>query len=962
MIRKTSPDVLYFADSMPCQRIRGVTFWQRKILSFLHDPPEKPYDYSPEHERKASSYLQTLGLLGEWKQKQADWCAAAADRFIAPRGRSGTSLGGGVQFFHPLAGKKCSLSALDFPSQADGEKIISDSIPAFQSVSDDQSTFWNLWRLWLHYSVTHHSGQNHNAGNLAYLPADTRIPDTSIWNHCSVVSAIEATRADSGDLAPAFLIFQIGPVQEFIAQAQSTRDLWSGSFLLSWLMAHAMKACADELGPDTVIFPSLRGQPLYDWLERTRLEAAKFTTTDGTESDHFWNSLNLAENQRLPLTPGFPNRFLAIVPSDFHVQEKICSAFEKEWTNIAESCLAWLKDKGHPIEGTALELWRAQISNQWRIHWQVLPWSDAEAALSALSQIPSGSGATIHAAKAVAMAFQGDERKEDRDDRCFKNGKLDAGWAWSAHYQLCQYQLDARRQTREFDAWKGENKFVKDAFSGKEEAVVFDKWLDRAGSSREIGPLFRHKHPLGAPNLIKRIWHLAYLAEKRGFDRSEFAFPSVPSIAAEPWRDRVLRVIARGTPPWIDFLAFKHSVERAQTLLEFDASHLPADESKWLNKVDASIFHASYWENLKELDADESALRDSALTALRSLYRRVESKPDKYYAVLALDGDEIGKWLSGEKTPRVREVITDESVEWFEAKMPRESREWLAGHRPLSPGYHLQFSEALANFGLHCARRIVEHHGGRLVYSGGDDVLAILPADEAIACAIGLRKAFQGDPTLEKDYCEDFKIAPQGFVRLENCKPSEPSWNLLVPGPSATVSVGIAIGHIKEPLQDMIQEAQKAEKHAKNSLDRDALSIRLFKRSGEQVHWGAKFGSPAFKLSNYFAQHYRAPVDKPKKIMPISGKFPYRVCSMLSVYEAGDKLTTDLQQIAEKELEWIVKQNTEKSAEGQDFCKDTLRDHFSAYLADLIKTGGTLNDFCSLFAMEAFLARQGDER
>ena len=81
---------------MLCRRIRGVTLWRRKSLSFLHAPPEKPYDYSPEHERKASSYLQTLGLLSAWTQKQADWRAAAADRFIAPKGRPGTALGGGV--------------------------------------------------------------------------------------------------------------------------------------------------------------------------------------------------------------------------------------------------------------------------------------------------------------------------------------------------------------------------------------------------------------------------------------------------------------------------------------------------------------------------------------------------------------------------------------------------------------------------------------------------------------------------------------------------------------------------------------------------------------------------------------------------------------------------------------------------------------------------------------------------
>jgi hypothetical protein len=42
------------------------------------------------------------------------------------------------------------------------------------------------------------------------------------------------------------LKLQIGPVQEFIAQARSTRDLWSGSFLLSWFMAaglHQLEEC-----------------------------------------------------------------------------------------------------------------------------------------------------------------------------------------------------------------------------------------------------------------------------------------------------------------------------------------------------------------------------------------------------------------------------------------------------------------------------------------------------------------------------------------------------------------------------------------------------------------------------------------------------------------------------------------------------------------------------------------------
>lgn len=38
------------------------------------------------------------------------------------------------------------------------------------------------------------------------------------------------------------LHFTLGPVQGFIADARRTRDLWAGSFLLSWLTGQAMAA------------------------------------------------------------------------------------------------------------------------------------------------------------------------------------------------------------------------------------------------------------------------------------------------------------------------------------------------------------------------------------------------------------------------------------------------------------------------------------------------------------------------------------------------------------------------------------------------------------------------------------------------------------------------------------------------------------------------------------------------
>ena len=64
----------------------------------------------------------------------------------------------------------------------------------------------------------------------------------------------------------------------------------------------------------------------------------------------------------------------------------------------------------------------------------------------------------------------------------------------------------------------------------------------------------------------------------------------------------------------------------------------------------------------------------------------------------------------------------------------------------VGPAMHAAISEALTNFAVHVAPRIVEKHWGTLIYCGGDDLLALLPAGTALACAHELRLAFSGDP------------------------------------------------------------------------------------------------------------------------------------------------------------------------------------------------------------------------
>jgi CRISPR-associated protein Cmr2 len=990
-----------------------MTDWNQKIIAHLHDPPEKAYDYSSTHIERAEAHLRNLQVPeSAWKGKEPDHVAAAADRFIFPatRHKQGDhwvatgvgNLGEGVQFKHPLTGK-VALGNGGFPSEDEAHQIISQALPDFAD-KRDVDKFWLLWRLWLQFSVDHQHEKNVKAGTLAYLPADTRIPDGSIWHHMSTVSALEATRNADGHLRPAFLMFQIGPVQEFIAQARSTRDLWSGSYLLSWMMAHTLKSLAEKFGPDCVIFPSLRGQPLYDWLEQEKLKQAFHTTADGNVSANFWDVLRLNENQDLALTPNLPNRFLAIVPegaAEF-VRQSLATVFDasradSEWSQICRKCWESLPAKD-ALPDNAIALWDFQIRNFWQVSWQLWPWEEVKPALDLFATIPVGKQSNLYLGWDVALAIP----DKHKDTRCYTDDLKEIksnGWAWSAHYQLLSHRLDARRQTRDFSAWQGTDKpGHKDHFSGKEEVIATNDWLKAARKADAFSHLFRHDDELGAVNLIKRVWHKVYLEKSRGFKREEFKFASVLGIAAAPWRDKVKERLLTDPDVCLVLRDFKRAVKDAEEILDFDLCR-EGEESRWLDRVDASVFQMPFWERLKP-EAGREPLRDKAVSLLRELLTKARAgQPGKYFAVLALDGDQIGKWLSGEKTPEIHQVITESAARYFRehVKAPNvDAEKWLASNRPLSPSYHLQFSEALANFGLFCAARIVEAHHGQLIYSGGDDVLAMLPAEEVIACAQGLRLAFQGRSKelvshAEGRYSHLFdSTAPDGFIRLKEgdwdrgCRrPAEPSWPLLVPGSFATVSVGICIGHIKEPLQDMIKEAQLAEQRAKTELDRNALAVTLFKRSGELIKWGAKFQPPkelvqndemnsaALRLLRFIQSNnrYRKPADQSAFEPPISGKFPYRLAELLNRYQDYEHrngqrelssplpITSQVRSIAEKEVEWAVSRHCVKLPDDD---RKGLLSLCAKCLEELEYLRRPLSDFIHLFALEAFIARQGE--
>jgi len=879
------------------------SFWKNKLAAYLHDPPSKCADIAT-HDLRSERALRAAGFSEEELRafaKQADLTASSADRFPFPGSRSAgmTCAFDGVRagFHHPLGGARQDQPAvLSFESgrEVTGFDAIEGELedreqtiqPVLNQVPDDWSEedkwrarFFAHWRLWPQFAAERDA-------RFAFLPADTRLPDHTIWTHNTVVAAL-AGCADLGDgapptnpeecaaalrtaaLRPAFLKFQLGPVQDFIAQARSTRDLWSGSYLLSWLMAAGLKALSAQFGPDAVIYPNLRNQPLFDLHWRVDLwervcigdkpvwqslrERARRTRHD-----------NVANNPDLDLlTPNLPNVFFAIVPAKAvaRLGQEIADAIRGEWRAICES--VWQKVQASGLlelcppplrEGKAHERFVAQTERIWNLSWHALPWPVdlTEARQIASRLLPAGNQAAgekslLQRFDTVIHAATQAMPKDHRDPRYYKGGATgprdslnNIGLGWALLTALSGWSLDAVRQTRDFRAWSagGWGTGVvhnKDGLTGREEMLFGGSgFADKVSklSDPEWSRLFRHDDEVGAITLVKRVWHWSWLAEKQGLRtrRNQFPMPNT-------------RMVADHKP--------------------FESGDDSEDEIEKISD---------------------------------------EAKGGKYFAVLALDGDSIGKWVSGEKCPSYRTQLATYSdstntqahgsLEYFtrpsdpdgRGKLSERFADLLRTRRLVSPSYHLQFSEALSNFAVLCARPIVEAFDGRLIYAGGDDVLAMLPADSALDCARALRNAFRGTTVVGPDGESILSSPSEGFLATDTWKDDHGRGRpipFLVPGPAADCSVGIAIAHFKAPLQDVVRAAQAAEKRAKKPLQsgglgRGAVAVTLMKRSGEMLEWGCRWNSRGLELLKEVQQALAA--------KHLNNKFPHRVVELLEPY------------------------------------------------------------------------------
>lgn len=702
---------------------------------------------------------------------------------------------------HPISGEKIILnSSTNSTTTTDDEDLFA---------AADSDAFRTLIRNW-------RNGDNEKFWSIA----DVRMPAYDRADAASIQSAF----AGAGN-RPGLLLFTIASPQQFIVNSRRTQDSWMGSFIFSYLSWKAIESVIDGLGPDSVLFPSLRGQPMVDkWLRSRGIDTPEPTSAE----------LMIA---------GFPNQFTAIVPFEDSktIAERAECAVKTAWNEIANEVFESLDKAGFSNTKSVRE---SQLSCflEDSIFWSAYPFEDNDSlredyriaatdpANTYFNLIEAIDPAQRHHYQAVATiaARALSSRKNIRD---FSNNKAEIG----ERCTLCDSRTalsDSPGSARSF--WRGIIRTQK-----------------RASSRIKGGEM------LCAVCVIKRFANDYFFQKKFGFPKA--AFPSTATISTAPFKLHVLRQVSQDK---VFFELVKKYVVNAEKLLKkiglfVASSPVPKVENaiptsrrfsgvcKRFVGLDGQWLFDESFESKEVLDAvavssdpdSIEQMRQTAIESLRALRKYVPIKPSRYYAVVAMDGDHIGRWLNGTAGPKLRNLL--------HSSFAKNSNVWrvLANARnktrPITALSHLTLSTVLRNFANRIAGLVTEElHCGRLIYAGGDDVLAFVPAGEVFRVVGLLKILFQGE-SLE---IEGILKSGNGLISF-----GEGSTHLAAgTGDDAlTASIGVAIVHSSQPMSFGIREAtdEALKNYAKETLGRNAIAFHLKKRAGGPVRVGIKWSS-----------------------------------------------------------------------------------------------------------------------
>jgi CRISPR-associated protein Cmr2 len=240
-------------------------------------------------------------------------------------------------------------------------------------------------------------------------------------------------------------------------------------------------------------------------------------------------------------------------------------------------------------------------------------------------------------------------------------------------------------------------------------------------------------------------------------------FVSVSRVTIDPF----IRRLACDRPD-----ALARLVDMAKEMA--DAGHPAVDRLKLANQPDLAHFAAFPYDTQLFFDpsASDEELDDAHKGSAQAFFDAIQDarrdlkigELTNKVAIITADGDRVGAALDRRRTIRA----------------------------------HREFDARIANYAIE-ARAIVAKHQGAAIYTGGDDLLAMVPLDRALACADELRLEFEKLNEGEGEHT-----------------------------PPVSLSVGIAVGHYTTHLQSLLRWSRKAlNVLAKEQGGRNALAVTI---------------------------------------------------------------------------------------------------------------------------------------
>lgn len=593
-------------------------------------------------------------------------------------------------------------------------------------------------------------------------------------NHTGYQDVIHSLRERTGirDGPLSLISFTIAGVQRFLDSARTTRDVWNGSYLLSYLTWKATEAALSEI-------LSLTGST------HERGATGRFVLIPAIEVQPLWRRWAFGDAADVDVAQ-FPNSVLLVVPGGENQAREVArqmeGAVEQTWKKICQEAEAPLKSLLRSGT-TARKLWDYQLA--WRRTTNGRAWQQVFEVYTAVWEL------------ADALELEQAAQRLWLDPGRGPAGQL---------FELAMRLLTARKTLRDFEQFVHEG--YRCSLCGERTALAEElsyegvrRFWDQVRNCGHLKYLFRDPDRLCAVCTVRRLAPVYYFQKELSELKDRIWFPSTSTIAAACWVKQVVeqastnpevREAASRFPEVLGEWRAKHGIEDAAEALVPWFGRV-ADDLKGFVRCSGRWFYPETYL-LEQSGQDSPVTSDSdagsapaPLALLKDLRSQVGSAPDDYFVVIMADGDHIGDWMSGQMDP-----------ERFDLRWQQE------------------FSAALADFAAKARTSLEQWIPAKVVYAGGDDVLAFAPRRCLLEALAILDLTF--------DWCVRRKL---GYRRDSS--------------PTPTLSVGCVVAKHKDPLKGAIVRAQREvlKETAKEGLGRNVFAV--YRTTG-----GVTVGAPFF--------------------------------------------------------------------------------------------------------------------